>query len=83
MKTKEEIKRLYDAIIKDFNYVPVYGSIGEPDDKNTQQMYDFILDLEGVMAGRDSVIPEIESWLSGKDSYFIEDFIVNVESACQ
>jgi len=69
-----ECKRLRDAIAADLERVSE-RDIGTSNADHKDWIRRLIQDFDRVLAGDDAQMEEVQSWLAGRDSYFLSDFL--------
>lgn len=74
-----ECKRLRDAIAADLDRLPVRNIFGESNAKDRAWMRRLIQDFDRVLTGDDAQMEEVKSWLAGKDSWFLTDYLPDPE----
>ena len=78
-KQYAECKWLRDAIAADLKRLPAYDVFGTSNAKDKTWMRRLVRDFDRVLAGDDAQTEEVKSWLAGKDSWYLNDYIPDPE----
>jgi len=71
----EKVKELRNAIQRGLDSLPDQNVFGDSNAGDKRKMHTWIADLDRVLASQSARTAEVTSWISGKDAYFLNDFL--------